>query len=90
MVPSTTQHQHNALPTGTESFTWAHPVLIFKHSPLSHWWRKAPSPTPAASEGDGTARNRLAREEWNKQGSDMEERMRASVVVSSWRGESDK
>lgn len=36
---------------GLRSFAGAHPAVIFEHSPLSQWWRKAPSETsstPAA------------------------------------------
>lgn len=87
----TTKHQHNELPTGTAILRRGSPCVDLRaHSAITVEVQSSlekPPNTPAASEEDGTATNRTApREEWNKQGSDMEGGRRRNVVVSSWQG----
>jgi hypothetical protein len=90
VVSLTTKHQHNELPTGTAILHRGSPCVDLRaQSAITVEMQSSlekPPNTPGASEDDGTAMNRTAHEEWNKQGSDMEERRRGSVVVSSWRG----
>ncbi|KFY73220.1 hypothetical protein V499_06679 [Pseudogymnoascus sp. VKM F-103] len=90
VIDNKAPHQHNELPTGTAILRRGSPCVDLRaQSAITVEVQSAlekPPNTPAASEEDGTARNRTPREEWNKQGSDMEGGRRRNVVVSSWQG----